>query len=218
MQCISGTLSFTMAVRKRLYIDGNWIGRLAFDACDASLNWLDVASLSMAVGTAPGINACYFGLFDADDPESETRIRSLQAALTPEGVSFHLRSEIVSSMECTRCGHGWEHHPDRALAADLALTIAADAAADIFDAAFVLTDPATVSALQRHVVSRYPQKTIIAPDLSAVDLMDHRLSARISLASGVILHRPWSWAPPAFGRRTERPSSGTLSADPGNIG
>ena len=185
-----------MAIRKRLYLDGLWLSRMASEACDPSMNWLDVASLAAALGAGPGVNACYFGLFDPEDPESEPRVLSLQLALEARGVSCILRSEVAASMECTRCGHGWEHHADRALAADLVLAVASDAAMDVIDAAIILSDPSSASALMRLFASRHPAKDIIVPKLRLEEIQVHRLAPAVLLPGGTTLPRPRSWASP----------------------
>ena len=119
-----------MQTEKRLYVDGLWLARHAAERLDASFNWVDVAALARRAGGGAPINACYFAIFDPQDPQSASPARALIQALESQGVTCVVREEPAPPQECTRCGHGWEHYPETLLGVDLALEADIRAAAD----------------------------------------------------------------------------------------
>ena len=124
-----------MQTEKRLYVDGLWLARHAAERLDASFNWVDVAALARRAGGGAPINACYFAIFDPQDPQSASPARALIQALESQGVTCVVREEPAPPQECTRCGHGWEHYPETLLGVDLALAVAGDAASGAVDEA-----------------------------------------------------------------------------------
>ena len=194
-----------MQTEKRLYVDGLWLARHAAERLDASFNWVDVAALARRAGGGAPINACYFAIFDPQDPQSASPARALIQALESQGVTCVVREEPAPPQECTRCGHGWEHYPDTLLGVDLALAVAGDAASGAVDEAVVITDPATFAQIQRHFVRCHPHKQVSRFVPSAADLRSARLGRSVSVGHSITLLRPDCWAP-AGKRRAARPS------------
>jgi hypothetical protein len=199
-----------MSIRQRLYVDGLWLAQQACHAVDASINWVDVASLARRVGCAEPMNACYFGLCDPEDPASEAPIRVLALALEASGVVCHIRREPSQSLECERCGHGWEHPPVGLLAAELALQVAEDAACDEIDRALILSDPQTVGRIERLFARCYPSKQVEALEPNLSELRQLRLSRAVQLMQGTTLLQPSCWSTPR--RRQSRAVRSPLEA------
>lgn len=183
-----------MPIRHRLYVDGLWVARRACDAVDASLNWVDVAALAAQVGCGDPVNACYFGIYDPEDPASEAPMRALEQALESQGVACIVRREPAPPSDCGRCGHGWEHYPEGTLAVDLALAVVEEAAADVVDHAIVVCDDHTVRRLQDLFRRRYPGKTVSQFAPAAADLRGARLGRAVPISRGTTLLRPGTWS------------------------
>lgn len=185
-----------MPIRKRLYVDGLWLSHQACETSDPSINWLDVATLARRVGCADPVNACYFGICDPEDPASEAPVRALAQALEAAGVVCHIRREPSQTVECGRCGHGWEHAPTSLWGADLALQVAEDAACDEIDEAVLLADGRSIARIERLFQRCYPGKGVrrLKPDLA--DLRQLHLGRALRLTQGATLLRPACWSPP----------------------
>ena len=191
-----------MPIGKRLYVDGLWLARHAVEGCDASLNWIDIGALARRAGCGDPINACYFGIFDPQDPVSAGPMGALVQALESQGVSCVIRKEPAPPHECTRCGHGWEHYPLGTLSVDLALAVAADAANGTVDRAVILTDAHTFEQLSLLFARCHPGRVIERFEPTESLLRNARLGRSVAIGRSITLLRPDSWSPPVAGRGT----------------
>lgn len=150
--------------RARLYVDGFNLHHAILDLNRRELLWLDLASLGKAL-LPPGERLAGVTWVSALRPQRRDRMEALLAyeeALRARGVRCLMGHFVVHSDHCHACGHQWMEADEKQSDVNLALAVAADAAADRFDVAYILTTDGDHAATTRFVHEGYPNKRIVS--------------------------------------------------------
>jgi hypothetical protein len=150
--------------RARLYVDGFNLHHAILDLKRRELLWLDLTALGKAL-LPPGERLAGVTWVSAHRPQRRDRMEALLAyeeALRARDVRCLMGHFVVHSDHCHACGHQWMDATEKQSDVNLALAVAADAAADRFDTAYILTTDGDHAATTRFVHEGYPDKRIVS--------------------------------------------------------
>lgn len=150
--------------RARLYVDGFNLHHAILDLNRRELLWLDLMALGQALVT-PRERLAGTVWVSAHRPQRKDRMQALmayEAALSTRGVRCLMGHFVVHGDHCHACGHQWMDATEKQSDVNLALSIAADAAADRFDTAYILTTDGDHAATTRFLHEGYPDKRIVS--------------------------------------------------------
>jgi len=150
--------------RARLYVDGFNLHHAILDLSRRELLWLDLMALGRAL-LPPGERLMGTVWVSAHRPQRRDRMQALMAyedALSARGVRCLMGHFVVHGDHCHACGHQWMDATEKQSDVNLALSIAADAAADRFDTAYIVTTDGDHAATVRFVHEAYPTKRIVS--------------------------------------------------------
>jgi hypothetical protein len=150
--------------RARLYVDGFNLHHAILDLNRRELLWLDLNALGRAL-MPPSERLAGVVWVSAHRPQRRDRMAALLAyeeALTARGVRCLMGHFVVHGDQCQACGHQWMEATEKQSDVNLALSIAADAAANRFDTAYILTTDGDHAATTRFLHEGYPDKRIVS--------------------------------------------------------
>jgi hypothetical protein len=150
--------------RARFYVDGFNLHHAILDLNRRELLWLDLAALGRAL-LPPSERLTGVVWVSAHRPQRRDRMEALLAyeeALTARGVRCLMGHFVVHGDHCHACGHQWMDATEKQSDVNLALSVAADAAADRFDSAYILTTDGDHAATARFLHEGYPDKTVVS--------------------------------------------------------
>jgi hypothetical protein len=150
--------------RARLYVDGFNLHHAILDLNRHELLWLDLAALGRAL-LPPDERLAGTVWVSAHRPQRRDRMQALMAyegALGARGVRCLMGHFVVHGDHCHACGHQWMDATEKQSDVNLALSIAADAAADRFDTAYIVTTDGDHAATTRFLHESYPRKRIVS--------------------------------------------------------
>lgn len=182
--------------RSYIYWDGSEIAALAALYADPSLNWFDPHQLETAK-----LDGALSHIWFAPQPCSSTREgqaqKTLHRLLKARGVDIRIVDQLGPDHECSRCGHASR---DETGATSLALTLdlLSDAAQDLFDCAFVVTNQITQVLLAKHKALLPAGKRIVTLQLDLVALEAARLPRLVDCGGPTKLQRPSIWNRPRW--------------------
>ena len=149
--------------RARLYVDGFNLHHAILDLGRPELLWLDLKTLGR--GLLPRrerlVGVTWVA---AHRPQREDRMSAMatyELALRASGVRCLLGHFVVHGDHCRACGHSWMQATEKQSDVNLALAVAADAAADRFDVAYLLTTDGDHAATARFLQESYPRKRLV---------------------------------------------------------
>lgn len=150
--------------RARLYVDGFNLHHAILDLERRELLWLDLNKLGAAL-LPPGEKLTGVTWVSAHRPQRRDRMEALLAyeeALRARFVRCLMGHFVVHGDHCHACGHQWMDATEKQSDVNLALSVAADAAADRFDTAYLLTTDGDHAATARFLNEGYPDKTVVS--------------------------------------------------------
>lgn len=150
--------------RARLYVDGFNLHHAILDLDRPELLWLDLTALGRAL-LPPGERLAGVTWVSAHRPQRRDRMEALLAyeeALRARDVRCLMGHFVIHGDHCQACGHQWMDATEKQSDVNLALAVAADAAADRFDVAYILTTDGDHAATTRFVHEGYPDKRVVS--------------------------------------------------------
>lgn len=150
--------------RARLYVDGFNLHHAILDLERRELLWLDLNKLGAAL-LPPGERLAGVTWVSAHRPQRRDRMEALLAyeeALRARSVRCLMGHFVIHGDHCQACGHQWMDATEKQSDVNLALSIAADAAANRFDTAYILTTDGDHAATTRFLHEGYPDKTVVS--------------------------------------------------------
>lgn len=223
--------------RARLYVDGFNLHHAILDLNRRELLWLDLMALGRAL-LPPGERLTGTVWVSAHRPQRKDRMQALmayEAALSARGVRCLMGHFVVHGDHCHACGHQWMDATEKQSDVNLALAMAADAAADRFDTAYILTTDGDHAATTRFLHESYPDKRIVsvAPpgrghnrqllewahartEIEVAMLERCGLPERVLTRSGYV-ERPTGWRSRAEGPPAPEPSPPTPEIQRGHL-
>lgn len=150
--------------RARLYVDGFNLHHAILDLERRELLWLDLNKLGSAL-LPPGERLTGVTWVSAHRPQRRDRMEALLAyeeALRARFVRCLMGHFVIHGDHCQACGHQWMDATEKQSDVNLALSIAADAAANRFDTAYILTTDGDHAATARFLHESYPDKTVVS--------------------------------------------------------
>lgn len=150
--------------RARLYVDGFNLHHAILDLNRPELLWLDLMALGRSI-LPPSERLAGVVWVSAHRPQKRDRMISLaayEAALGSRGVRCLMGHFVVHSDHCHACGHQWMDATEKQSDVNLALSVAADAAANRFDTAYILTTDGDHAATTRFLKEGYPNKRVVS--------------------------------------------------------
>jgi hypothetical protein len=202
--------------RAALYVDGFNLHHSILELRRPELLWLDLPRLGKAI-IAPGERLATTVWVSAHRPQRRNRMQALFAyeqALRARGVRCLMGHFVVHTDRCFECGHTWADSVEKQSDVNLALAVAADAAADRFDVAYVVTTDGDHAATARYLKESHPDKRLVgvAPpgrrhNRQIVEWCDRLVEIdEAQVAQAVLperlrrgqawIERPDAWAPP----------------------
>ena len=150
--------------RARLYVDGFNLHHAILDLNRRELLWLDLNALGRALLPS---NETLAGVtwVSAHRPQRRDRMEALLAyeeALRARQVRCLMGHFVVHGDHCQACGHQWMDATEKQSDVNLALSVAADAAANRFDTAYIVTTDGDHAATTRFLHESYPDKTVVS--------------------------------------------------------
>jgi hypothetical protein len=150
--------------RARFYVDGFNLHHALLDLGRPELLWLDLKALGR--GLLPrGERLAGVTWVAAHRPQREDRMSALatyELALRASGVRCLMGHFVIHGDHCRACGHSWMQATEKQSDVNLALALAADAAADRFDVAYLLTTDGDHAATARFLQESYPRKRLVS--------------------------------------------------------
>lgn len=150
--------------RVRLYVDGFNLHHAILDLGRPELLWLDLKALGR--GLLPrGERLAGVTWVAAHRPQRHDRMSALatyELALRASGVRCLMGHFVIHGDHCRACGHSWMQATEKQSDVNLALALAADAAADRFDVAYLLTTDGDHAATARFLRESYPRKRLVS--------------------------------------------------------
>ena len=150
--------------RARVYVDGFNLHHAILDLERRELLWLDLNRLGAAL-LPPGEKLTAVTWVSAHRPQRRDRMEALLAyeeALRARFVRCLMGHFVVHGDHCHACGHQWMDATEKQSDVNLALSVAADAAANRFDTAYLVTTDGDHAATARFVHESYPDKTVVS--------------------------------------------------------
>ncbi len=150
--------------RARLYVDGFNLHHAILDLNRRELLWLDLMALGRAL-VVPGERMAGVTWVSAHRPQRRDRMEALLAyeeALRARGVRCLMGHFVVHADHCHACGHQWMDATEKQSDVNLALAVAADAAADKLDVAYILTTDGDHAATTRFLHEGYPHIRVVS--------------------------------------------------------
>ncbi|MBU1346419.1 MAG: NYN domain-containing protein [Alphaproteobacteria bacterium] len=150
--------------RARLYVDGFNLHHAILDLNRRELLWLDLQALGRAL-LPPSERLAGVTWVSAHRPQRRDRMQAMLAyeeALTARDVRCLMGHFVVHGEDCQACGHQWMSATEKQSDVNLALAIAADAAADRFDTAYIVTTDGDHAATTRFLHEGFPDKRVVS--------------------------------------------------------
>lgn len=150
--------------RAVLYVDGFNLFHALLDQGRREWLWLDLRALGRGL-IDPMERLAGVTWVGAHRPQGRGRMEAMfryEQALRARRVRCLMGHFIVHSDGCRACGHSWISATEKQSDVNLALSVAADAAADRFDTAYLLTTDGDHAATARFVREGYPRKRVVA--------------------------------------------------------
>jgi len=223
--------------RAAFYIDGFNLHHSILDLGRRELLWLDLAALGKLI-IARNERLVGTVWVSAHKPQKRDRMTALYAyeqALRGRGVRCLMGHFVLHGDHCHACGHQWMDATEKQSDVNLALAVAADAAADRFDVAYILTTDGDHAATARFVKESYPNKRVVSvappgrhhnrqiiPWCDAKVSIERKMLDRAALPDRVRSGRTWverpqSWRPRDPVPETPPPGPPPAGTKPGHL-
>ncbi|MEQ7154701.1 NYN domain-containing protein [Brevundimonas aurifodinae] len=150
--------------RARLYVDGFNLHHAILELNRRELLWLDLSALGRAL-LPPDERLAGVTWVAAHRPQRRDRMEALLAyeeALRARDVRCLLGHFVVHADHCHACGNQWMDATEKQSDVNLALAVAADAAAGRCDVAYILTTDGDHAATTRFLHEAYPHIRVVS--------------------------------------------------------